>query len=173
MEDLDDINPQPIPEELYSEYEERPFLTCTRCGEKLSDFSDGFQIAKVFKRGEVVFEYALCAPCHMGMIDEFSLESRQALEDYYAQNMNPGLGSGHCGICSNARNDLPEPEFALGATCVGNDLLETFMICSPCMEKSNLLVSKKTQGIWNDFIDRNFPGVPADSLPCPTKVSIF
>lgn len=173
MENSDHITPHPIPEELYSEYEERPFLTCTRCGETLSDFNDGFQIAKVFKRSEVIFEYALCSPCHTGMIHEFSMESRQALENYYAQNMKSGLGSEHCGICRTTRNQLPEPEFIVGAACLGSDLLESFMICSPCMEKSDLLVSRKTQGIWNDFIDRNFPGVPADALPCPTNISIF
>ena len=173
MDDLNELTSKPIPEEFYSEYEERPFLTCTRCGEKLSDFTDGFQIAKVFKRDEVVFEYALCSPCHMAMIDEFSMESRQALEDYYSANMTSGLGAGHCGICQLQRKDLPQVEFSLGAACLGSQLLEAFMICSPCMEVSNLLVSKKTQDIWNDFIDTNFPGVPADSMPCPTSVSLF
>ena len=173
MDDLTQFPSQPIPEELYSEYEERPFLTCTRCGEKLSDFTDGFQIAKVFKRDEVVFEYALCAPCHMGMINEFSMASKQALEEYYSANMIPDLGAGHCGICELPRKDLPLNEFSLGAACLGSQLLETFMICSSCMEASNLLVSKKTQGIWNDFIDMNFPGVPADSKPCPTSVGLF
>jgi hypothetical protein len=173
MDDLSSFTSQPIPEEFYSEYEERPFLTCTRCGETLSDFTEGFQIAKVFKREEVVFEYALCAPCHMGMIEEFSIESRTALEEYYSAKMTPGLGAGQCGICQLHRKELSVEEFSLGAACHGNQMIEAFMICSPCMETSNLLVSKKTQGIWNDFVDMNFPGVPADSMPCPTGVSIF
>ncbi|MCH2059702.1 MAG: hypothetical protein MK183_03660 [Verrucomicrobiales bacterium] len=173
MDDLSHFPSDPIPEEFYSEYEERPFLTCTRCGETLCDFTEGFQIAKVFRRSEVVFEYALCAPCHIGMIDEFSIESRKALEDYYKSNMTPGLGAQQCGICLLERESLPVNEFSLGAACLGSQMLEAFMICSPCMEKSNLLVSKKTQGIWNDFIDNNFPGVPDNAMPCPTGISIF
>ncbi|MCP4847992.1 MAG: hypothetical protein GY899_08615 [Verrucomicrobiaceae bacterium] len=173
MDDLNEYTPQPIPEEFHSEYEERPFLTCTRCGETLSDFPEGFQIAKVFRREEVVFEYAICSPCHTSMIDEFSMASRQTLEDYYNANMTPGLGAGSCGICQLPRKDLPQNEFSLGAACVGSQLLEAFMICSSCMEVSNLLVSKQTQGIWNDFIDTNFPGVPEDSMPCPTNVGLF
>ena len=173
MDDLSQLPGEPIPKELYSEYEERPFRTCTRCGETLADFVEGFQIAKVFKNNEAVFEYALCSHCHIDMIEEFSAESRQTLEDYYAKNMTPGLGAHQCGICLLERNELPQNEFSLGAACVGNKLIEAFMICSTCVEKSNLLVSKKTQGIWNDFIDSNFPGVPENSLPCPTGISIF
>ena len=60
----------PIPEEMYSEYESRPFKTCTRCGETLFDFREGFRISKVYRKGEVLFEYALCAPCFLGILEE-------------------------------------------------------------------------------------------------------
>lgn len=171
---LDDFyHPTPIPEELHSEYEERAFKSCTRCGETLEDFDDGFQIAKVFRGGEAVFEYALCAPCHTGLVDDFSVESRKTLEQFYRENMKPGLGAQVCGICATARTDLSQPEFALGAACRGSYLLEAFMVCSDCMEKTNALVSKETQDKWGDFIDDNFPGVPADALPDPAGVPFF
>ena len=165
--------PEPIPGELHSEYEERPFLTCTRCGETLKDFAEGYQIAKVFKADEVIFEYALCGPCHSGLVEDFSDESRRVLEDFYAENMTPGLGAEVCGICEHTREELVEPEFALGAAYQSDSLLEAFMICSACLERTNGLISKKTQGIWGDFIDDNFPGVPADALPEPTSVPFF
>ncbi len=173
MDPSDLASPRPIPEELHSEYEERPFLTCTRCGESLREFEEGYQVAKVFKRGEVIFEYALCAPCHSGIVDEFSSESRRALEDFFTENMTSGLGAGVCGICNRGRADLSEPEYTLGAVCLGSDLLESLMICSECTERSNAFISKKTQGIYGDFINDNFPGVPADALPDPTRVPIL
>lgn len=173
MADFDDLTPQPIPKELHSEYEERPFRTCTRCGETLCDFAEGYQIAKVFRRGEVVFEYALCAPCHTGLVDEFSDESRQALEKFYTESMTAGLGPHTCAICRCERADLAEPEFTLGAVCHGSELLESLMICATCAEKSNAFISAKTQKIFDDFINDNFPGVPADALPSPTQVTFF
>ncbi len=163
----------PIPRELYSEYEERPFRSCTRCGESLLEFAEGYQVAKIFKRGETVFEYALCGPCHRGLIDEFSDESKRRLEDYYNEHMQPGLGGEVCGICAQHRDQLHDPEFALGAMCNGSSLLETFMLCNACMEKTNELVSEKTRGIWGDFINDNFPGVPANFAPDPLGVPIF
>lgn len=173
MEDFDATSPQPIPKEFYSEYEERPFRTCTRCGETLSDFIEGFQLAKVLKRGEVVFEYALCHPCHTGMVDEFSEESRRALEEFYTEQMTTGLGANTCTICQRDRSDLSEPEYTLGAVCQGSEMLEALMICAPCTEKSNSVISKKTQGIFGDFINDNFPGVPADALPDPSQLTFF
>ena len=174
-EDIFPFNPEPepIPREFYSEYEERPFRSCTRCGETLADFVEGYQVAKIYRRGEVVFEYALCGPCHTGLVEEFSEESRQTLEAYYAENMTPGLGAETCGICEKTREELGEPEFALGGACHGSSLIEAFMICAGCMEKTNALVSKKTQGIWGDFINDNFPGVPADFLPDPAGIPVF
>ena len=92
MDDFISKRPEKIPFELYSEYEDRPFHTCTRCGETLMDYDEGYQIAKIFKNGEAIFEYALCFSCHSEMISEFSSESRQALEDFYRENMNPNVG---------------------------------------------------------------------------------
>ncbi len=173
MADSHDLTPQPIPTELHSDYEERPFRICTRCGETLCDFVEGYQIAKVFRRGEVVFEYALCAPCHTGLVDEFSDESRQTLEKFYHENITIGLGSEACAICRCGRADLAEPEFTLGAVCHGTELLESLMICGACAEKSGSFISKKTQEVFGDFINDNFPGVPADALPSPTPITYF
>src|SRR5688572_17890380 len=56
--------PTEIPAEFHSEYEGRPFQSCTRCGEMLSEIAEGYQIFKLFRRGEAIYEYALCHPCH-------------------------------------------------------------------------------------------------------------
>ena len=73
----------PIPEELYSFYEERPFKICTRCGEGLEDFESGYRVSKVFRAGEVLFEYALCVPCLQRMLEEASEESRARLTEFH------------------------------------------------------------------------------------------
>ena len=164
---------RPIPEEFYSAYEDRPFRSCTRCGESLTDFREGYQVAKVMKGGEAIFEYALCGPCHLGLLEEFSEESRKALESFYSKNMTPGLGADICGLCQKPKDELQGEEYALGAACLGEGMLEAFMVCAPCLERANALVSKKTQGIWDQFIEDNFPGVAADCLPGAIGVALF
>lgn len=162
-----------IPGELYSDYEERPFVCCTRCGETLADFKEGFQLAKVYRRGETIFEYALCFPCHAKMAEEFSEESREAMDRFYSQNLTTGLGLGSCGVCGIDRSLSPNQEFSLGAICNGSRMIEGLMLCGPCVERANAVISKKTRDVWNRFIGENFPGVPADALPSPTRIPVF
>ncbi len=173
MEPLPPHEPNPIPEELHSEYEERPFRICTRCGETLSDFDEGYQIAKVFKQGEAIFEYALCGPCHSSMVDEFSSETREAMEQFYAEHLTSGLGLSSCAICGIDRSLAPGNEFTLAAVCHHNEMVESLMICFECMEKSNALVSEQTRDVWRRFIDDNFPGVPADAVPDPSGIPVL
>ncbi|MFT5412509.1 MAG: hypothetical protein ACI8XO_004885 [Verrucomicrobiales bacterium] len=164
---------EPIPEELHSEYEERPFKTCTRCGETLVDFDEGYQVAKVFRAGEAVFEYALCLPCHSSMQDEFSTETKQKMEAFFSENAKTHLGIRTCAICEIEREALPQEEYALTGFCGGELMMQGVMFCAPCIERTNDLVSKKTRDVWRDFIGENFPGVPADALPDPSRVPVF
>ncbi|MFL2451885.1 MAG: hypothetical protein ACJ0IB_07485 [Verrucomicrobiales bacterium] len=173
MDDFNEEISKSIPEELYSEYEERPFHTCTKCGETLVDYPEGYHVAKVFKNNEAIFEYALCFSCHSGMISEFSSDSRIALENYYRENMNPISGLKGCGLCNKERSEFDGNEYSIGAMCMGMDMIDGFIICSPCMEKTNSLISTKTKGIWDKFINENFPGVPADALPSPGKLGVL
>ena len=125
------VSGEPIPEELHSEYEERPFRTCTRCGETLADFEEGFQISKVFRRGEAVFEFALCGPCRCSLHEEFSTETKERLERFAAENANTQLGLEACAICEERREDLPETEeFQVTGLCSGDLMFQGLMECS-------------------------------------------
>ena len=172
-----DKEPKPdenaIPKELFSDYEERPFHTCTRCGETLADFLEGYQVAKVIKRGETIFEYAICSHCHSGMIEEFSEETREALEVFYAENMTTGLGLCTCGVCGIDREDDSVQEFTIAAICQSLSTVDTLMLCSDCTDRTNDLISQQTRDVWRRFVDENFPGVPSDAQPSPTRVPVF
>lgn len=158
----------PIPKELYSEYEERPFKSCTRCGESLEEFEEGYKISKVYKNGETIFEYALCFHCLEGMMEDSSEESRERLMQFQMDRMREGVeGLEDCALCENTRQSLKKPEFALVAGCLGSGMLESHMICIHCMEEMSELVSKQTRDSWNRFVEENFPGVPADFIPVP------
>ena len=162
-----------IPPRFYSEYEERPFLTCTRCGETLRDFDEGYQVAKIIKNGECTMEYAICVPCHERMLEEFSEESRRNMEEFQSKNVNPDLGPDTCAVCCTEGEDLEREEYALAAACHQLDLLHAIMICGMCSEKMQDLVSKHTKGVWDKFFEENFPGVPADALPQPGGVPVI
>ncbi len=160
----------PIPKELFSEYEERPFRCCTRCGETLPDFEEGYRISKVVKRGEVIFEYALCFYCLERMMEESSEESQKRLMDFQNERMREEItGLDQCVLCERTRESLFPPEFALVAGCVGNGLLDSHLICIHCMEDMSALVSEKTRSGWNRFVEENFPGIPSDFLPTPSE----
>ena len=173
MEESSNLSPKNIPKELHSEYEERPFRNCTRCGESLLDYDDGYHVAKIFKSTETIFEYALCFSCHSGLVSEFSEDSKRSLEEYYSTNMKPGMGLSGCGLCGSSKSEFVDLEYSVGALCHGNDMVEGFVICAPCMDSTNSLISDKTQGIWDNFLSENFPGVPADALPAPGKLGVI
>ncbi|MEM0896552.1 MAG: hypothetical protein AAGJ79_06665 [Verrucomicrobiota bacterium] len=170
----DEFEPQPIPEILHSEYLEAPFRVCTRCGESLGDFDDGYQIVKTYKAGEVIMEYALCGPCAMSLLDEYSEETRQNMERFFAENYVRGLGLGKCGLCQDEEKleGRRANEFALVGACLGHEMFDSMRACSVCMEKTNELVSKKTRDVWRDFIDNNFPGVPESFAPEPVGIFV-
>ena len=173
MDESNNLPSENIPEELHSEYEERPFRNCTRCGETLLDYEDGYHVAKIFKSSETIFEYALCFSCHAGLISEFSEDSKRSLWEYYSERMKLGLGLFGCGLCGLPKIEFIESEYSVGALCHGDKMIEGFVICSPCMDSTNSLISNKTQGIWDDFLSENFPGVPADALPSPGKLGVL
>ncbi len=173
MEESSNLQPRSIPKELHSEYEERPFRNCTRCGETLLDYDDGYHVAKIFKKNETIFEYALCFSCHSGLISEFSEDSKRSLEEYYSTNMKPEMSLSGCGLCGLSKSQFLDLEYSAGALCYGNEMIEGFVICTPCMDSTSSLISDKTQGIWDDFLSENFPGVPADALPAPGKLGVI
>jgi hypothetical protein len=158
---------EPIPEILHSFYEERPFLTCTRCGESLADFEEGFRISKNFKRGEVLFEYALCMPCLLRMLEESSEESKANLARFHEERLREVSGFEDCAFCEKTRAEARDEEFGLAGMCHGGRLLESAMVCADCMEDMHAVLSEETKDVWRRFREENFPGVPADFEPFP------
>ncbi len=176
-ENLEDENEQtvelvPIPRILFSEYEDRPFKICTRCGEGLADFTEGYRISKVFKGPETIFEYALCVPCLQNMAEESSVESRDALFEFQFSRLREVEGYHECAYCERPEAPTTEghpQEFGLAAICMGEQMAEVNRICSLCMDEMAELVSEDTRRVWDRFVEENFPGVPVDFEPFPHR----
>lgn len=157
----------PIPEELHSFYEDRAFVSCTRCGESLADFEEGYRISKNFKKGEVLIEYALCTPCLLRMLEESSEESKQNLAKFHQERQRDVSGFGECSFCERTRAEARNEEFGIAGVCQGDRLLDSAMICVDCMEDMHAVLSEETKEVWRRFREENFPGVPADFEPFP------
>jgi len=153
--------PTDIPPEFHSEYEGRPFQSCTRCGEMLAEIAEGYQIFKLYRRGEPIYEYALCHPCHAGVVREFSAESRNRLEEFHRARVSLNLGRWRCAVCGNTREEDPAMEFSVTGACQGRRLVHDVMICGVCRHEMQALLSQHTREVWDRFVDENLPGVPA------------
>jgi len=156
------IRESDLPRELHSEYEERPFQSCTRCGESLADVPEGYQLFKLFRRGETIYEYALCHPCHAGLLADFSAESRQRLAEFHAQRVTLNLGLRRCAVCGNDRTE--DEEFSLTAACAGAGLRHALMVCGPCRREMQSLLSKPTREVWDRFVSENLAGAPSGTI---------
>ena len=64
-------------------------------------------------------------------------------------------------------------EFAVVGACLADMLLDINLVCGPCIESMNGLVSKKTRDVWDRFVQENFPGVPSDFEPIPSQPAFF
>ena len=155
--------PPPIPRHLYSDYTDEAFSHCTRCGESLKDFPGGFQISKAWKRGECVFEYALCDHCRTLLMEEFSDESKQRLAQFQDEHVTLEGGLDKCSVCGLERHDHNTSEFVLTGVCEGDRMLHGLMVCGKCGEKTQELISTHTRDTWRRFRDENFDGPPDPS----------
>ncbi len=162
-------NREPIPEVLHSFYEDRPFKSCTRCGESLADFEEGYRLSKNFKKGEVIIEYALCFPCLEGMMDEASDESKEALAKFHSERIRNVSGFDECSLCDRTMSEARGDEYGLMAMCHGTDMFDSAMVCIECMEDMAEIISDETRQSWDRFKEENFPGVPADFEPMPSR----
>jgi len=151
---------KPMPREFYSEYEERPFQACSRCGESLSTF-DNYQINKAYRNGECVFEFAFCATCRDSLIDEFSEESKTNLMRYQEQHLKQTGGTAECAFCGTSKEKTPMRDYIISAIGAGLDLLDSVMICESCQMAMHELLSEKTRDVRRRFFE-DLPGVPPD-----------
>lgn len=156
----DEPSPPSIPREFHSEYEDRPFQNCSRCGESLSVF-DNYQINKAYRNGECVFEYAFCAPCRDAMLDEFSEESKKNLMDHQQHYLREMHGIGECAFCGKSQAETPMKDFVITALCRSDRMLDSLMICEACQLGMHELLSEKTRDVRRRFFEE-LPGVPPD-----------
>ena len=164
---FDSINEfnSPIPKELHSVYSEGPFAKCDGCNKSLLSPPKFYEIQKVYRYGEVVFEYAICNQCGENLSREYSKESIENLQQHFFEHCQLFSLEKNCIICQKEQNKLKE--YSSIGICKGDRLFYNLFICQECTDNIESLLSEKTKRIMGDFIDNKFPGVPEHLTPAP------
>ena len=85
---------EPVPEIFRSTETGEPFERCAMCDRYLLDHDTSYVVEKAFRsyRGykarETVFEYALCYDCREELTSEFSRESMERIQNYFAERVD-------------------------------------------------------------------------------------
>ena len=176
-----DSEPHP---EFHSAETGKPFRDCISCGLGLDhDPALPYLVAKSYHRTECIFEYAICDDCRSNMSEEFSIESRQALGRFFEERVKMRershlltLGNGpepwieKCAACRTPRNQLET--YSLGGILLGIQMVYDpypLCLCGECEEEIQSLLSLKTRGMWDEFLEHHFDGPPADMEDLPVR----
>ncbi len=162
------FRPQPIPDLLHSVYEKGPFRACCMCGHHLAD-GRLYEIQKVFRGKEAIFEMAICHGCGEDVAREFSQESMENMKQFLVANFRPSPEPSHCHFCGFPRALVHD--FTIVGMCRQTSLLlPSIIMCEKCSERLQGKLSRKTREAQGDFVRDHFPGVPEglDVSPAPS-----
>ena len=159
------------PEELHSFAEEGPFRKCTICDKDLEHLGL-YEVQKVYRDKEVIFETAICQACGEDLSREMSSESMETMKGFMLCNFTPTEEPDHCHFCSYPKA-LFDNFTVIGACRELSLLLPLIIMCEKCSEELQGQLSEKTRDIQGDFIRDHFPGVPADLDLSPSVGTLF
>lgn len=173
-----------IPKIFHSHETNAPFLKCMNCDCSLINTEYVIEKAirryKEFSSTDTIFEYAICMKCHEEFIGAYSESSLSKIQKYFMENADFDQGRSHlreklkdgqfnvddwisnCIIKGTHVSDLTE--YQIGCQCVGNKMVVLnmpFMIGHEAMDEISMLLSDKTRGEMDRFIDEFF-GLPPD-----------
>ena len=163
--------PLEIPEELHSFYEEGLFKKCTICDKDLEHLGL-YEVQKIYRDKEVVFETAICQACGEDLSKEMSLESIEAMKGFMLCNFKPTEEPDHCHFCGIPRA-IFDNYTVIGACREISLLLPLIIMCEKCSEHLQEQLSQKTREVQGDFIRDHFPGVPAALDLSPSVGTLF
>ncbi|MHC4778413.1 MAG: hypothetical protein ACYTFG_07560 [Planctomycetota bacterium] len=161
-EETFDDEPMEIPPLLHSIYEEGPFAKCSICEGLLLEGEVVYEIQKVWRGKETVFEYAVCQSCGLDLVKSYSKESMEKIREFFENRFQAHGNGDSCHFCG--REAVPGVhDLSVLGMCLGKFLLAPpVVICEPCNESINERLSKKTKDTYGEFIETNFPGIPAE-----------
>ena len=178
-----------IPPIFHSFSAENTFEHCISCNINLLHSDSEYLIEKAFRRypgfdtQDVIFEYAMCLDCAERMRQELSASSMRNIQDFFNQRvdfygrrqemlydhaLNCDAWLDRCIVTGKPMAELQE--FQIYGHCRGDRFLFSYMpymISDEAVDSMTGLLSEKTKGEIDRFIDDNF-GLPPE-LKQPIK----
>lgn len=146
-----------VPEDLHSTYLGGEFRQCSICDCALPDAS-AYEVQKVMRGDECVFEMAICLGCAQNLMREYSEESLAVLSGL-SSRVTGRAPRGSCEFCSVPREGVDE--YTSIAVCrAGTMLTPMITLCYDCVDSLHAELSQATRDTFGEFIRDNFPGVP-------------
>ena len=186
----------PIPEIFYSENTHAPFAHCLECDRRLLENGAEYIIEKAVRRypgfevKDTVFEYALCMSCTQILGQQFSKISRQRLESYFQEYVEPEIerriqlllekpyvnSDGWLGECVVKRTPINTlEEYQIVGHFKGKSMIVSlfpYIIGGEALNEIGALLSNETVDFMDDFSGKHF-GVPPEFSDLPKFVPIF
>lgn len=150
-----------IPDLLHSSFRQGMFQECIKCDRILQN-ANMYEIQKVFKHGKTIMEHAICRQCGMETVEEsYSDESMKRVQSALSDISMFVANLKNCHLC-NCSVETGQ-EHMVSALCRDTNLVITPMVmCLECMESIQNLLSDETRDNWNEFVENNIPGLPAE-----------
>lgn len=184
-----------IPELFYSHSTKAPFEHCISCDRALQAPNTQYLVEKAFRNypefetTDVIFEYAMCLNCADQMRKELSLSSLSRIQEFFENRVNFHLRRDqlmqsdslnapawlkNCLITGEAQPSLEE--YQIYGHFVDNRCVYSFlpyMISGSAVDEITNLLSEKTLGEIDRFIDENFGLPPELKKPIRDNPIIF
>ncbi|MCT4639983.1 MAG: hypothetical protein N4A72_19955 [Bacteroidales bacterium] len=160
-----------IPEQFKTFVSEEHFCNCIKCGKELIESDSEYFIEKVFRKGEIEFEYAICSDCAEKVNMELSTESKENIEKYMSERVenlsrniellsNPDAEYDEwlvkCMITGS--NIDKDSDYQIAAQFKGDKMILSFMpyaVSIEAIEEMQELLSAKTKDELDNFKKQN------------------
>lgn len=172
-----------IPPAFYSDETGGPFQRCLGCDTYLLENGTQYVVEKAYRRypgygtQDTVFEYAMCLDCFVKLQDAMSEESLNRVRTYFERHVDMDARRrallqrkslrvedwlDKCLVKGTPISAMEE--FQIFGHCDGGDLLFTifpYAISGPAIDEISMLLSNKTLGEIDGFMDDHF-GLPPE-----------
>jgi len=172
-----------IPKIFFDSLTDKPFTNCSMCNCDLISGTWTYVIEKVFRRNvisgkmEVIFEYAVCIECARKLIDSYSKESMERMQEYF-KNLRLMDDEANIPLVLNTKQDMDNhlskcsftgklveemEEYQMAAQFSGNhfsNMSPPYIFGGHAMEDVMDLLSEKTLGEIDDFTGKYLSGPP-------------